>query len=160
MINREPESQKQRERESRREIQLESQRDYLWLSLSLAHSLSLTLSGPLWLSLAFSDSLWLSMAFSLSGSLTKSLRLSLTLSDSLSLRICLQSPCLAHKALARLGTSFLSSSTLFWSACKFGHQMALLASNLAIRWRHLYHLHRHIALDCNSTIVHVDCSLS
>ena len=40
---------------------------------------------------------------------------SLWLSLALSLRICLQSPCLAHKALARLGTSFLSSSTLFWS---------------------------------------------
>ena len=31
---------------------------------------------------------------------------------SIALRICLQSPCLAHKSLARLGTSFLSSSTL------------------------------------------------
>ena len=43
----------------------------------------------LWPSLALSGSLWLSV----------------------SLRICLQSPCLAHKALARLGASLLRSST-------------------------------------------------
>ena len=62
MNRREPESQKQRERESRR--------DYLWLSVSLAHSLAHSLSGSLWLSLI------------LSGSLT----------GSLSLRICSQGP--------------------------------------------------------------------
>ena len=39
MNRREPESQKQRERESRR--------DYLWLSVSLAHSLAHSLSGSL-----------------------------------------------------------------------------------------------------------------
>merc|ERR1712001_537639 len=36
---------------------------------------------------------------------------------SFALRTCLQSPCLAHKALARLGASLLRSSTLFWSEC-------------------------------------------
>ena len=53
------------------------------------------------------DSLWLSLCFSLA--------LSNSLSGCLSLRIRLQSPCLAHKALARLGASLLRSSTLSWS---------------------------------------------
>ena len=52
----------------------------------------------------------------LSGSLWLAVRLSLALSDSLwlsiALQICLPSPCSAHKALARLGTPFLSSHTL------------------------------------------------
>ena len=52
--------------------------------------LTLALSGSLWLSLAPSGSLWLSIA----------------------LGICLQSPCLAHKALARLVASLLRNSTL------------------------------------------------
>ena len=47
-------------------------------------------SGSLWLSLAPSGSLRLSLA----------------------LRICLQSPCLAHKALARIVASLLRYSTL------------------------------------------------
>ena len=94
----------------------------LFLALSGSHSsliwLPLALSGSLWLavrlSLALSGSLWLSLA--LSGSLWLALRLSLAPSGSLwlsiALQICLQSPCSAHKALARLRTPFLSSSTL------------------------------------------------
>ena len=57
--------------------------------------------NSLWLSLTFSDSVWLSLI--LSGSL------------SLSLRICLQSPCLVHKELARLLASLLRYSTLISS---------------------------------------------
>ena len=68
----------------------------LWLSLALSGSLS----GSLWLSLALSGSLWLPLA--LSGSLWLSI----------ALQICLPSPCSAHKALAQLGTPFLSSHTL------------------------------------------------
>ena len=37
--------------------------------------------------------------------------------ESLSLRICLQSPCLAHKALARLIAVLVRTRTLSWSAC-------------------------------------------
>ena len=81
-------------------------------------SLSLALSGSLWLSLArcpaLSGSLWLTLAHS--GSLWLAARLSLALSGSLwlsiALQICLPSPCSAHKALAQLGTPFLSSHTL------------------------------------------------
>ena len=58
----------------------------LWPSLALSGALS----GSLWLPLAASGSLWLSIA----------------------LQICLQSPCSAHMVLTRLGTSFLSSSTV------------------------------------------------
>ena len=37
--------------------------------------------------------------------------------ESLSLRICLQNPCLAHKALARLIAVLVRTRTLAWSAC-------------------------------------------
>ena len=72
------------------------------------------LSDSLWLSLALSGSLWLSLARcpALSGSLWLSLAPSGSLRLSLALRICLQSPCLAHKALARLVASLLRYSTL------------------------------------------------
>ena len=84
----------------------------LWLWLTLAHCPAL--SGSLWLSLALSGSLWLSLARcpALSGSLWLSLAPSGSLRLSLALRICLQSPCLAHKALARLIASLLRYSTL------------------------------------------------
>ena len=72
----------------------------LWLSLARCPALSGSLSGSLWPSLTLWLSLWLPLA--LSGSLCLYI----------ALRICLQSPCLAHKALARLGTLFLSSNTL------------------------------------------------
>ena len=62
----------------------------LWLSLWPSLALSGSLSGSLWLLLALSGSLWLSIA----------------------LRICLQSPCLAHKTLARLAASLLRYNTL------------------------------------------------
>ena len=91
----------------------------------LTDSLSLTLSDSLWLSLGLPDSFWLSLTLSdsllLSLALSYSLWLCLALSDSvwlslaLSLRICLQSPCLAHKALARLAASLLRYSTLISS---------------------------------------------
>merc|ERR1712208_183254 len=72
----------------------------LWLSLARFPALS----GSLWLSLAHSDSLWLAARLFLAPS--GSLRLSLAL------RICLQSPCLAHTALARPVASLLRYSTL------------------------------------------------
>ena len=77
------------------------------------------LSDSLWPSLSISGSLWLSLwpSPALSGSLARSPDLSgsLWLSQALSgshwlsiaLRICLQSPCLAHKALAWLRMSLL-----------------------------------------------------
>ena len=82
------------------------------LSLSLSGSLcSLALFGFLWLAvwlpLAPSGSLWLALARSLAHSLAPpgSLLLTLALLGSLWLslarRICLKSPCLAHKALLR-----------------------------------------------------------
>ena len=85
----------------------------LWLSLTLSGSLWLSLahSGSLWLTLAPSGSRWLSLAFS--GSLWLSQALSGSLRLSFPLRICLQSPCLAHKVLARLVASLLRYSTLF-----------------------------------------------
>ena len=75
----------------------------LWLSLALPDSLWLTLA----LSLAHYGSLWLTLA--LSGSLSGSFCLSLAL------RICLQSPCLAHKALAQLAAALPRCNTLCWS---------------------------------------------
>ena len=58
----------------------------LWLSLARCPALTGSLYGSLWLTLALPGSLWLSMA--LSGSLWLCI----------ALQICLQSPCLAHKA--------------------------------------------------------------
>ena len=76
--------------------------DSLWLSLALSGSLwlSLALSGSLWLSLALSGSLWLPLAPSGSLWLSQALSGSLLLSE------------FANKAVAWLGTPFLSSSTL------------------------------------------------
>ena len=81
------------------------------LLLSLAHSPALALFGSLWLafslwlSLALSCSLWLPLA------LSAILWCTLALSDSLflSFDFDLYSPCLAHKALARLTRSLLGS---------------------------------------------------
>ena len=63
--------------------------DSLWLYIWLY----------IWLYLTLSDSAWLCLA----------------LSGFLSLWICLQNPCLAHKALARLAASLLRYSTLISS---------------------------------------------
>ena len=88
-------------------------------SLRLSQALSLAFSGSLWLTLALTRSLWLTLALSgsLSGSLWLSVRLSLAPSGSLrlslALRICLQSPCLAHKALAQLVAALPRYSTFF-----------------------------------------------
>ena len=87
-------------------------------SLLLPLALSGSLSGSLWLSLALSGCLWLALAHS--GSLWLAVRLSLArcpaLSGSLWLSLALSGSLLlskfAYQALARLGTSFLSSSTL------------------------------------------------
>ena len=98
----------------------------LWPSLALSGSLSgspwLSLarcpahSGSLWLSLALSGPLWLSLDLSglLSGSLWLPLALSCSLRLSIALRICLQSPRLAHKALAQLAAALLRCMTLCW----------------------------------------------
>ena len=84
-------------------------------SLREPRRFSLVLFGSLWLSLALSGSLsgslWLSQA--LPGSLRLSLARSGSLWLSIALRVCLQSPCLAHKALARLVASLLRYSTFF-----------------------------------------------
>ena len=86
------------------------------LSLALSGSLQFYLapSGSLWLTLAPSGSLWLTLARcpALSGSLWLCLAPSGSLRLSLALRICLQSPCLAHKALAPLERLLLRYSTL------------------------------------------------
>ena len=76
----------------------------LWLTLALSGSLwlSLALSGPLWLSLALVGSIWLALL------------LSLAPSCSLKIPICLQSPRLAHKALAQLAVA-LQHFMLVWS---------------------------------------------
>ena len=91
----------------------------LWLAvrLSLARcpALSGSLSGSLWLILALSGSLWLPLALcpALSGSIWLSQALSGSLRLSMALRICLQSPCLAHKALAQLVAALPRYSTFF-----------------------------------------------
>ena len=65
----------------------------LWLSLARFPALSGSLSGSLWLPLALSGSLWLSLA----------------------MQICLQSPCLARKALAQLVAALLCYMTFYRS---------------------------------------------
>ena len=71
----------------------------------------------LWLTLALSGSLWLAvrLTLALSGSLWLAFLLSLAPSCSLKLPICLQSPRLAHKALAQLAAALLRCNTLCWS---------------------------------------------
>ena len=82
---------------------------FLWLTLALSGSLtgsgSLWLAFSLWLSLALYCSLWLPVP------LSATLWRTLALSDSLFLSFAfdLYSPCLAHKALARLTRSLLGS---------------------------------------------------
>ena len=96
----------------------------LWPSLAHPGSLWLSLarcpahSGSLWLSLALSGPLWLSLDLSglLSGSLWLPLALSCSLRLSIDIRICLQSPRLAHKAIAKLAATLLRCMTLCWSA--------------------------------------------
>ena len=115
-------------RESQRERTIESQREP-WRATEI-------LSGSLWFSLALSDSLGRPLA--------------------LSLQICLQSPCLAHKALARLRASFLRSSTLSWYSCFPGIRMYIKQNVLNVflhlvifvimyhqNYHHNYHLNRH-----------------
>ena len=84
-------------------------------SLWLAVRLSLAHSSSLWLTLAPSGSLWLPLALclALSGFIWLSQALSGSLRLSLALRICLQSPCLTHKALARLVAALPRYSTFY-----------------------------------------------
>ena len=71
----------------------------LWFAVRL----TLALSGSLWPSLALSGSLWLALL------------LSLAPSCSLKLPICLQSPRLAHKAIAQLAAALLRCMNFCWS---------------------------------------------
>ena len=76
-----------------------------WLTVLQQNNVE-ALSGSLWLPLVHSDSLWLALRLSLvpSGSLWFPLALSGSLWLSIALQICLQNPCSARKALARLVT--------------------------------------------------------
>ena len=90
-------------------------------------SLSGWLSGSLWLTLAHSGSLWLAVRLTLAlfGSLWLPLVLSCSLWLSIALRICLQSPYLAHKALAWLAASLLRYNTLVSPDCGYSEQNQL-----------------------------------
>ena len=99
-------------------------------------------SGSLWLTLALSGSLWLSLA--LSGSLWLSLARSGSLWLSIALRICLQSPCLAHKALAWLAASLLRYNTLVSPDFGYNGQMLLGREILVSRTSSICLSHFHL----------------
>ena len=92
----------------------------LWLAVRLILALSGSLSGSLWLSLDLSGLL--------SGSLWLPLALSCSLRLSIALRICLQSPRLAHKALAQLAVALLRCMTFCWSDRMLGAPWLLIKS--------------------------------